>query len=223
MSSAGRGCRRQPSDLYETPSWCINRFLDGYFKEIIPFFPESDLSDVGAHLAEPCCASGKIIDAVERWFVEHSLPRPTSWSLHELNEELVPIGRTVRIGDFLTSECVRESVSLVVTNPPYSLAEEFLRHSRKLYPNADISFLLRVGFLTSEKRDPLFQELGTPDLYVLPNRPSYVKVGSSSTDSCDYAWFVWPSTPRSDGKLVRLALTSEEERGVKRKRGKRTK
>lgn len=220
MSSTGRGCLRQPSDLYETPSWCTFRFLDAYFKEILPFFPESDLRKFGAHLAEPCCASGKIIDAVERWFVDHSLPRPASWSLHELNEELVPIGRTVRIGDFLTSGCVRESVSLVVTNPPYSLAEEFLRHSRKLYPYADISFLLRTGFLSSERREPLFQEMGTPDLYVLPNRPSYVKVGSSSTDSCDYAWFVWPSAKRSEGRLVRLAITSEEDRGVKKKGNK---
>ena len=221
MSSTNRGATRKTDDLYETPEWCVDRFWEAYLRDLIPFVPDSSLSDFSIHLAEPCCGSGKIINATERWLAEHHLPRPASWSLHELNEDIAPIGRAMIIGDFLTSERSDSDVSMVITNPPYSLAEEFLRHSRKLYPRADIAFLLRVGFLTSEKREPLFQELGTPDLYVLPNRPSYVKVGNSSTDSCDYAWFVWPVTPRNEGKLVRLEITSEEERGVKKR--KRTK
>ena len=220
MSATNRGATRQISDLYETPAWCVSRFFAAYFKGLLPFPPVNELGALNMHLAEPCCASGKIVEATERWFLENGLPRPDRWSLHELQGGIAPADRVVAIGDFLLSECIEEGVSLAITNPPYSLAEEFLRHSRKLYPYADISFLLRTGFLSSERREPLFQEMGTPDLYVLPNRPSYVKVGSSSTDSCDYAWFVWPSAKRSEGRLVRLAITSEEDRGVKKKGNK---
>ena len=33
-----------------------------------------------------------------------------------------------------------------------------------------------------------------PDVFVLPDRPSFTGEGS---DSADYAWFVWPSTIRA--------------------------
>ena len=87
-----------------------------------------------------------------------------------------------------------KDLTAVVTNPPYSLAEKFIRHARKLCPHADLVFLLRLAFLASAKRLPLWQDVGIPDVYVLPNRPSFTGGG---TDSADYAWFVW----RKDGNL----------------------
>lgn len=38
----------------------------------------------------------------------------------------------------------------------------------------------------------------TPDVYVLPQRPSFTGKG---TDSTSYAWFVWTSAEKTEGKL----------------------
>lgn len=93
---------------------------------------------------------------------------------------------------------------------PTSLAEEFVRHSRELYPHADLVFLLRIAFLASDGRQALWRDLGTPDVYVLPNRPSFTGKG---TDSADYAWFVWPKDAvRTDGGLWILKSTPVSER-----------
>ena len=55
-----------------------------------------------------------------------------------------------------------------------------------------------------------------PDLYVLPNRPSFTKNGN--TDSIEYAWFVWGHDRYVSGGQARpsvwklLDLTPKEER-----------
>lgn len=97
----------------------------------------------------------------------------------------------------------------MVTNPPFSLAEEFIRHSRELYPQAELVFLLRLNFAGSVGRLPLWRDLGTPDVYVLPNRPSFT---GGKTDSCEYAWFRWPSEARELGTFLVLNETPRSER-----------
>ena len=49
-----------------------------------------------------------------------------------------------------------------------------------------------------------------PDVYVLPNRPSFTGHG---TDSCEYAWFVFgASRPKPRGLVRVLATTPKEQR-----------
>jgi hypothetical protein len=49
----------------------------------------------------------------------------------------------------------------------------------------------------------------TPDVYVLPNRPSFT---GGSTDSIEYAWFVWRTRAARSGTIRVLAETGREER-----------
>ena len=73
--------------------------------------------------------------------------------------------------------------------------------------------LLRLNYLGSEKRAAFFQEV-PPDVYVLPNRPSFVRGGN---DSCEYAWFAWgPKRRRDEGRFAVLGTTSWEERTADR-------
>jgi len=97
----------------------------------------------------------------------------------------------------------------VMENPPYRLAEEVLRRAWQVAPHALVALLLRLNFAASEDRAGLMQA-HPPDIYVLPNRPSFrvvertvVKDGrevtrKTSTDACEYAWFIWEpaSAPR---------------------------
>jgi hypothetical protein len=95
---------------------------------------------------------------------------------------------------------------LVLTNPPFSLAMEFIRACEKLATHR--IFLLRLNFLGSEERSNYIRQT-RPDIYVLPNRPSFV---NGTTDSCEYAWFHWH--PDSTGRYVVLPSTPISERKV---------
>ena len=183
MSSTNRGAERRTDDAYETPEWCVHRLLEVWE-------PPS-----GRYL-EPAVGRGNILRACNF--------HPDRWVWFDIRAEVVDNPR-----DFLGVNEVPPGITACITNPPYCLAEEFIRHSRKLCPAADLAFLLRVAFLASASRLPLWRDVGTPDLYVLPNRPSFTGHG---TDSADYAWFIWPPEKRERGLVGILAETPKAER-----------
>ena len=75
---------------------------------------------------------------------------------------------------------------IIITNPPFKLAMEFLEKSLK---EADVCiYLLRLGFLESKKRREFHQKNPPTNLIVLSERPSFVAGG---TDKTAYAWYVY--------------------------------
>jgi hypothetical protein len=176
MSSTGRGGKRREADFYETPEWVTARLLDVWQPK------------KGANIIEPAMGNAAIIEAIDK----HC---PIAKSLAWRGYDIRPTGMAARSdvifaqGDFLE---VKPSALLfadhVITNPPFSLAEEFLRHSRLLCPQADLVFLLRLNFLGSQERLPFWRDLGVPDVHILPNRPSFTGAG---TDSGEYAWMIF--------------------------------
>jgi|2_EtaG_2_1085320.scaffolds.fasta_scaffold16091_6 hypothetical protein len=75
---------------------------------------------------------------------------------------------------------------LIFTNPPFSIAQEFLEHS---LPRAKcVVMLLRINFLGSKKRYEFWEKSPLDALYVLSKRPSFTGKG---TDATEYAWFIW--------------------------------
>ena len=194
MSSTNRGTRRAADDVYPTPSWCVQRFLE-----------HVDLP--GGLWLDPCAGDGAIIRAVRPLYPD------VVWSAVEIRDECFGklayevSGERVQLGDFLTIKLL-EAPRVVIGNPPYSLAQEFVARAMEVSDVA--AFLLRLNFLASAKRAAWGRE-STPDVYVLPNRPSFT---GGRTDSCEYAWFVWrrKELPRSSGSLTVLATTPREER-----------
>lgn len=90
--------------------------------------------------------------------------------------------------DFLSWDAQR--ANLIITNPPYSLAEEFVRKAVTVLTEDGVAmFLLRLGFLASQKRLPLWtRDVRLQDLGVLTQRPSFI----GGTDvKTDYGWFVF--------------------------------
>jgi hypothetical protein len=126
---------------------------------------------------EPAVGDGHIINAVgprELWatFDIRPVAPPELSSFHQQR-------------DFLAlPDDIRFHV--IITNPPFSLAEEFVRKSLR---HADyVVMLLRLAFLESRRREAFHAEHPS-DVYVLSRRPSFMANGA--TDSCAYAWFVW--------------------------------
>lgn len=85
--------------------------------------------------------------------------------------------------DYLNSEL--EPVDLIITNPPFSIAQEFLRKS--LDEARCVCYLLRLSYLGSKGRKAFWRE-NTPTHQMVIDRPSFTGQG---TDNSEYAWFCW--------------------------------
>ena len=182
MSSTARGADRRRQDWYATPAWCVHRLLEAV---ALP----------GGDWLEPCAGDGAIIRAV----AEHR--QDVTWNALDIE----PQGPNIVQQDYLTLPQPHATVAL--TNPPFILAEQFLR---KLLDEADwVVLLLRLNWIGAT-RAPLMRKL-PPDIYVLPNRPSFTNGG---TDSIEYAWMVWG--PGVGGRWKMLADTPLADRRVVR-------
>lgn len=88
-------------------------------------------------------------------------------------------------------ECDPGSFDLIVGNPPYEYAEEFVRMAlRHLAPHGSIVFLFRLAFLESQDRGAgLWREYPPYRVSVCSKRPSFT--GNGKTDSAAYALYYW--------------------------------
>lgn len=181
MSSTNRGGKRSPADFYPTPPYCVVRLLEAMTgPDSLP----------GGKWLEPCAGDGAIIKVIRR------LRKDDDIDAVEIREECRPNlqenADNVYIYDFVSKAgelppaVSPPTYSVVITNPPFSIAMEVIQRSMKFAPI--VIMLLRMNYLESEDRCE-FMRKHCPDLYVLPNRPSFA--GDGSTDSITYAWFVW--------------------------------
>lgn len=211
---------RAVADYYPTPRWAVRRLLDRLRErhKLGPFF---------GPILEPCAGDGAIVRAASEWFAEFGFA-PPAWHLIDIRPECEPqweasllsvhaAALSTRVADFLRlplDECPRADSTL--TNPPFSLAMECVTRARDVAEV--VAMLLRIGFLSSEERAEYFADpLNRPDVYVLPQRPSYyIKEASDTrlpTDSYDYAWMIWGQrAPRAASTWDVLDLTPLEER-----------
>lgn len=83
----------------------------------------------------------------------------------------------------------------IVTNPPYAIAEQFVRKALALTPKSrKVCMFLRTLFLEGQKRKKLFEEFPPKVIYVSSSRISCAKNGDFETYNSGaqaYSWFVW--------------------------------
>jgi hypothetical protein len=195
VSATGRGAVRNPADYYPTPSWAVRRLLE---RVELP----------GNRWLEPCAGDGAIIRAV------NSVVQPIHWTAVDIRPEtrdplkaLIDPTEVYAGYDFLAGDFAGCEWDTICTNPPFGLAMEFIEESLSLANW--VAMLLRVNFLGSAKRSAFFRD-EMPDVYVLPNRPSFTGKG---TDATEYCWAVWtPERGRKRGRVEVLAETPANER-----------
>lgn len=104
--------------------------------------------------------------------------------------------------DFLSDTCEARrngtEYDLAIGNPPYRLAEEFVRACLPIARQT--VFLLRLGFLASAKRKAFFAEHPPSSVHILSKRPSFTANGK--TDGSEYAVFVWDREPPEYGPVL---------------------
>lgn len=195
---------RHLHDAYDTPTWAIRRFLEtGFIKP-------------GMSLLEPCAGDGSIIHTTNEWFAQRG-EEPVDWAAYEIRskckKELKRQDHVsqLTIGSFLSrcDEIGFREFDVAFTNPPFAHALDFVKAcwSRSKY----VVFLLRVNFIATERRYE-WMHRHVPDVYLLPNRPSFRVEGG--TDSQEYAWLVWDTSidGRRRGAFQVLKTTALAER-----------
>lgn len=160
--SSTRQPKRTGRDDYQTPHGAILS-LGNFLLE------HKALALPGLRLFEPCRGHGAITDAFHLCFDE------IQWC--EITEGT----------DYLKTDARIFHPDWIITNPPFSLAMEFLQKS--LTEAENVAYLLRLNFLGSRKRREFWQAHPPTALVVLAERPCFT--GNGATDSCEYAWFIW--------------------------------
>lgn len=89
--------------------------------------------------------------------------------------------------------------NLIITNPPFSLAQEFIEKSFELLDsNGYIIMFLKIQFLEGAKRKEFFEKHPPKYVYVFRNRMATWNNGNEldpngkrwATTMC-HAWFIW--------------------------------
>ena len=126
---------------------------------------------------EPACGDGAISKVLEK----HG---------HEVrSSDIVYRGYGNGGHDFLKA---RESCDNVITNPPYCLAEDFVR-AAVARSHKKVAFLLRLAFLEGQRRGPLFDETPLARVMVFRKRITMCRDGVNKKGSghLAFAWFIW--------------------------------
>ena len=156
---------RHPQDNYPTPRHLIAQILD-----------KIDVGKVGSFL-EPCAGDGRIVDMFGARRGREVRPDVGPCDLYhcDINQGI----------DYLTLNA--PEVDLILTNPPYSLALEFMQ--KALREAKTVVMLLRIDLLGSKTRYPFWSNNPPTHLFPLSKRPSFTE--NNKTDRYNYAWFAW--------------------------------
>lgn len=157
---------RNKTDFYETPPEVTVALLD--------FLESKNLIAPGCMIWEPACGRGKMTRVM--------LDRGYAVMGTDLHPEIDGLPSV----DFLTAET---PCNWIITNPPFSLATDFIRHALEL--GKPCAFLLKSQFWHAKSRLQLFRD--NPPSYVLPLtwRPDFLYGAKSGSPTMEILWTVW--------------------------------
>lgn len=167
--------KRKDFDFYPTPSSCCEdalSFLPTDFKPQCILDPGAGAGAWGKAARKRYPAT--LITGVE---LRPETPRPAAYNfwIH---------------GDFLLTDA-QPAFDLVIGNPPYNRAEQFVRHSMAmLEDDGYLMMLLRLNFLESHGRGKgLYRKYPPKNVVVRAGRVSFT--GDGQANATVYAYFIW--------------------------------
>jgi len=171
------------NDLYETPEVATLALL-----AVEPLPPK---------ILEPACgrsAISKVLRAAGHTVIENDIVD------YGLSQD--------RVQDFLEiTPGEIDGIDGVVTNPPFRLAQQFVRHALTLCPH--VFMLLRLSFFESERRRDVLENAGLIRVHVFRNRLPMMHrdgwTGNRSTSTVAYAWFVWERGYSGNAEFDRIS------------------
>lgn len=174
---------RVENDFYATNPKAVTMLLEKY-----------NILKTGNKVLEPCCGMGHISKTVEKYY-----------GIDVDKIDLVDRGCGAIIDDFLTHSFDNQ-YDTIITNPPYSLALEFIEKSLDIVnPNGVVAMFLKIQFLEGQKRKEFFESNPPKYIYVFRNRMATWNNGEEldpngkrwATTMC-HAWFIWEKGSKTE-------------------------
>jgi hypothetical protein len=143
---------------------------------------------------EPACGDGAISRALRLFYPRNEIT----------SSDLVDRGFGTGGIDFLTHTFGR-TWNNIITNPPYSLAQEFVERALELATHK-VVMLLPLYFLESQRREELFRRTPFRRLYVCGRRLTLARncVPVKGLGMQRYAWYVWEHGYRGEPTIARI-------------------
>jgi hypothetical protein len=172
---------RVEHDYYATNPVALEMLLE---KEDFDFDHTLEPCIGGGHLADYILDSGNIpvvfdgYDIVDRGYSRESV--------------------NVHIEDFLSADISKRYTS-IITNPPYSLAKEFVNKGMEVLKHkGKMAMFLKIQFLEGALREAMFRDYPPKYIYVFRTRMATWNQGEPlnpegkrwATTMC-HAWFIW--------------------------------
>lgn len=208
MSSTNRkGHKARKDGNYATPIWAV--------RAVLPHLP------MAKRILDPCAGSGNILSAISEYYGDRD--KPDVLAGIEMDAARAQKCALIdRVTDCVHANALPAGVEwnkpeLIVMNPPFSLAEIFVRRAlNAVVPNGTVAVLLRMAFAAGISRKAFWTGSANKvaDMAVLARRPSFDKINKATHDSADYAWFIFG--PQATGRWYRLEI--EEPKVVRRRR-----
>ena len=151
---------RSAADFYPTPDDVTEALIWAIKPE-----PET------AVIWEPACGDGRMLRCLERFGPYQA------------------VGTDILTGDDFLSMGLPEGCNWIITNPPFSQAEAFIRHAYAL--NVPFAFLLKSQFWHAKKRYELFMDCNPDYIFPLTWRPDFLFKERGGSSLMDVAWNVW--------------------------------
>lgn len=177
LAGGNPAAQRVENDFYATNPKAVNMILNKY-----NFYAQNIL--------EPCVGQGHIAHAIDE-FYNHS----KNITAIDIVDRGYP--NTI-VTDFLNYQ-TEKRYDGIITNPPYSLAKEFVEKGMELLTdNGQMLMFLKIQFLEGAKRKDFFKKYPPKYIYVFTNRMATWNNGEAldpkgkrwATTIC-HAWFIW--------------------------------
>lgn len=218
MSATGRSGDRIFKDNYPTPYWALAALFESLGARV-----------TGQVVLDPACGDGRVMFMASQYGAAAVL----GVEVREQAAASAQVHGPVVFGDAL--QLARDGQlpahTMVATNPPYSLAEEFIQEIA-LKCRLSTFWLLPLSFLASATRYRWLKNNMPKTVQVFPSRPSFIAVckGKDDTikpcgrkfpkgtggscecggkiadgvDATEYAWFEWDGPGRDQVEVTRL-------------------
>lgn len=167
LTNSSTSNKRRELDFYPTPTevtQALIRFLDNH------------LSAWGCDIWEPACGDGAMSKVFE------------NYGYSVISTDIRHTGYGEGGIDFLETQKV--NLDAIITNPPFQVSEQFIRHA--LAMNAPVvAMLLKSQYWHASKRTKLFKS--HPPAYVLALnwRPDFLNGERGGSPTMECIWTVW--------------------------------
>ncbi|WP_303024832.1 NAD(P)-dependent oxidoreductase [Anaerotignum lactatifermentans] len=161
--------QRESLDYYATDPQAVEMLL-----ELENFCPR---------IWEPACGEGHITEVLK------------NHGYSVFSSDLIDRGVNDKTFDFLHTDMGQWDGD-IITNPPYSLAVEFIEKSLQSIPDGrKVAMFLKLQFLEGKKRKEFFKKYPPVVVYVSASRIRCYRNGMKPTKGNDsavaYCWYIW--------------------------------